>query len=149
MAVKRKRKVDSEVIDFKLDEVAEKGVICTYNSAKAGFVQVQNSVSGVAGTKVAGLLLIDVVNKDFGAVPVNFQKLETGLSGYVRLMRQGTISTDQLTTATSGNWGVGSGVYLDDNGKITTIQHSTQNEKIGHATGSVDAGFLEIYLNVL
>jgi hypothetical protein len=147
MALKRKRKPIVDDINFKLDQVAERGVLCTYNTAKVGFVQVSASTSGVIPQKVAGVLMIDVVNKDFNAVPVNFQKLETGLSGYVRLLKQGEMGTDQ--TAAGAVFGAGSGVYLHNNGKISNVQMSTQNERVGTALSAADTnGFVDVYFEI-
>lgn len=148
MALKRKRKIKVDDINFKLAEVASKGVLCVYDQANAGFVKIAASTSGVLpAEKVAGVLLIDVVNKDFNAQPVNFQKLETGLSGFVRLARQGELGTDQ--TATGAVFGAGSGVYLHDAGKISNVQMSSSNERVGTALGAIDSnGFVEVYFDI-
>jgi hypothetical protein len=143
MAVKRKRKLNSDDINFKLAEVAEKGLLVTYDTANAGFVRVPGA-SVAFDDKVAGMLLIDVVNKDFNAVPVNFQKLETGLSGFVRLAKLGEIGTDQV--AAGAEFGPGSGVYLAANGEVT---NDSTEERVGTALSAVDAnGFVEIYLKI-
>lgn len=147
MGLKRKRKPQIDDISFKLDAVAVKGQIVTYNTAKVGFVQVQAAVSGVIGTKAHGMLMFDVVNKDTGAVPMNYQKLETTLSGLVPCLRVGEIGTDQV--ATGAVFGAGSGVFLANNGEITNVQDSTQNERVGTALAAADAdGFVEIFLHI-
>lgn len=147
MALKRKRKPQIDDINFKLDAVAVKGQIVTYNNTKVGFVQIQAAVSGVIGTKAHGMLVFDVVNKDFGAVPVNFQKLETGISGFVPVFRVGEVGTDQV--AVGAVFGAGSGVFLADSGNITNVQDSVQNERVGTALAAVDDdGFVELFLHI-
>jgi hypothetical protein len=154
MALLRNRKIEVDDINFKMAEVASKGMLVTHDTANPDFVQVQASVSGVIGTKVAGMLMMDVVDKDFNAVPVNFQRLETGLSGLVRLAKLGEIGTDQIAAGSLDPSGVpvfgpGSGVYLADAGLITHVQDSTQNERIGTALAAADSNnFVRIYLNV-
>lgn len=148
MGLKRKRKPQIDDISFRLDEVAVKGQIVTYNNAKVGFVQVQAAVSGVIGTKAHGMLMFDVVNKDFNAVPVNFQRLETGISGFVPVLRVGEIGTDRV--AGSSVFGAGSGVFLADSGNITNVQDSVQNERVGTALAAADDdGFVEIFLHIV
>jgi len=143
MALKRKRKIVTDDINFKLAAVAVKGLLVTYDTATDGFVRVPGS-SPAFDDKVAGMLMFDVVDKDFNAVPVNFQKLETGLSGFVRLAKEGEIGTDQVVSGDS--FGPGSGVYLGADGQITT---ASTNERVGTAiTGADDDGFVEIYLDI-
>lgn len=148
MGLKRKRKPQIDDINFKLDEVAVKGQIVTYNNTKTGFVKIQAAVSGVIGTKAHGMLVFDVVDKDFGAVPVNFQRLETGISGFVPVYRVGEVGTDQVKV--NSVFGAGSGVFLADSGQITNVQDSVQNERVGTALAAADDdGFVEIFLHIV
>ena len=143
MALRRKRKVKIDDINFKLATVAVQGLLVTYDTATDGFVRVPGA-SPSFDDKVAGMLMIATVNKDFNAVPVNFQKLETGLSGHVRLAKQGEIGTDQV--AAGAGFGPGSGVFLGANGTVTNV---STNERVGTALSAVDAnGFVDIYLRV-
>lgn len=145
MALKRKRKVQVDDINFKMQEVAVKGLLVTYDLTNAGFVRVPTTLA--VTDKVAGVLMIDVVNKDFNAQPVNFQKLETGFSGFVRLAREGELGTDQ--TAASAVFGAGSGVYVADGGKVSNVPDATLNELVGTALGPIDSnGFVEIYFDI-
>ncbi len=145
MALKRKRKVKVDDINFKLAEVAVKGVLVTYDTVNDGFVRIPTTLA--LGDKVAGVLMIDVVNKDFNAVPVNFQKLETGLSGLVRLARQGELGTDQ--TGAGAVFGAGSGVFVNDLGLVHSVADATVNERVGTALGAIDAnGFVEVYFDI-
>jgi hypothetical protein len=142
MAIKRKRKIPVDDINFRLAEVATKGQLVTYDTSNDGYVRVPASVA--FDDKVAGLLMIDVVDKDFNAVPENRQRLETGLSGVVRLAKVGEIATNRV--AAGAVFGPGSGVYLADGGLITNV---STNEQVGTALAEEDAdGFVEIYLDI-
>jgi len=151
MALKRKHKEVVDDINFKMAVVAEKGMPVIYDTANAGFVKKSGATLTVKD-KCAGILMIDVVNKDFGAVPQNFQKLETGLSGYVRLAKLGELSTDNL--AAGAQFGAGSGVYLDINSTlrdkpVSGFADDPAGLRLGTALGAVDAdGFLEVYFDI-
>jgi len=149
MALKRKRKIKTDDLNFKLAQVAVKGVLVTYDAVTDGFVKLDAAIASPSFTpdKVVGMLMFDVVDRDFNALPVNFQKLETGLSGFVRLAKEGEIGTDQLDAGAV--FGPGSGVFLGANGTIATATVSPSGERVGTALASVDSdGFVEIYLDI-
>jgi hypothetical protein len=167
VAVKRgthKREITD--LNFKMNEVAEKGLMVTYDVTNAGHVRLETSISGVVTNKVAGLLLTSVVNKDFNAIPVNRQLIETGLSGFVLLMKEGEIATDLVDSGALDASGVplfgpGSGVFLADSGRISNVQFTAPggsgnprivvdgNERVGTAIASPDANnFVKLYLDI-
>lgn len=145
MALKPDRKVIADDINFRVAEVAEKGELLVYDTATAGYLKKDPQPQADASLQnVAGMLMIDVVNKDFGAVPQNFQKLETGLSGVVRILKVGEITTNNLDAASE--WGAGSGVYLGRDGTIHSVASGT---RLGTALGAQDSdGYVRIWLSV-
>ncbi len=132
MALRRKREPDILDINFKVAEVAVQGKLLTYDVANPGFAQVQASISGVVTTRVAGVLMTTVVDKDFGAQPVNFQVTETGLSGHVQLLKKGEMGIDQIVAGSV--FGPGSGVWLRDNGNVanTAISDGGSSNAVGN-----------------
>ena len=147
MALRPDRKVIHDDINFKVAQVAEKGVVLVYDTANAGFLKIdQEPLADASLQNVAGMLMIDVVNKDFGAVPENHNKLETGLSGVVRVLKVGEITTNQVDAAADFG-GAGSGVYLGRDGKITSVASGT---RIGTTLGATDTdGYVKVFLNIV
>lgn len=152
MAIKRKRKVEVTDINYKMAAVAEKGQVLVYDTVNAGFVKLSASLTTT--DKAAGVLMIDVVNKDFNALPQNFQKLETGLSGYVELLKQGELATDKRASGQDGVFGPGSGVYLATDGNVRNKPASGFADdhaglRLGTALEATDAdGFVNVYWNI-
>lgn len=151
--LKRKRDVRVQDINFKLAAVTERGTVVIYDTVNAGFVKKTAGTLTVTD-KAAGVLLIDVVNDDFGAVPENHQKLEVGLSGYVPLCKQGELVINTLAAGEAGNFGPGSGVYLDINGlvrnkPVSGFADDHAGLRLGTALSSVDSdGYVQIYFDI-
>jgi hypothetical protein len=146
MALKPDRRIDphSQIIDYKLAQVAEPGVIVTYDAANAGFFTVPTSVTGLE--QVGGILISRVVNKDFNAVPRNFQRREVGLSGAVNVVRRGEFLTNKIQPGAT--LGPGSGIYLADGGDISNVASGSASA-IGHVIAAADSdGYVRIALNV-
>ena len=149
-------KVTHDDVLFRCSNVAAKSTIVTYTVGNPGFVE-KLSGSPIGGvTKVAGLLLINVVNRalpsnltvigdDTGTtdLPKNHNKNETNVSGTVRILRIGTAECNQLTSG--DEFGPGSGVYLGDDGLLTS---AAGNEQIGHALTGIRDGFVRVFVNV-
>ena len=131
-----------DIISFKMATASDEGFLATYDTANAGFVVVPATA---AGEKVAGLLTTSVVNKDFGAQPVNHQNpREVGLSGTVRLLTVGEVETSSVVVTDVP--GPGSGAYIADNGLLTT---SNANERVGTFLTAKDSdGLVRVWLNI-
>lgn len=145
------RKIVSDDINFRLDSVQERGVLCSI-SATAGEVEVSADPSG---KRVAGALLLDVVNAgvpsnltnglDTGTATNerNFQKNETYKGGVVRLVRKGEVTTD----AVDGAVAAGDTLYLAASGKVSATQ-ATGAQTVGFALAAKDSdGFVKLYID--
>lgn len=154
MALKAHQKVVADDINFRLDSVQERGLICAV-SATAGECEVAADPSGVT---VAGLLMMDVVNKgvpsnlasdsnlDTGTITdsLNAHKNETYKGGLVRLMRKGEVVTDQVT----GTINQGDALYLAASGIISATQ-AAGAPQVGFAIAAKDGdGFVKLFLDV-
>lgn len=148
MAIKGDQVVIADDINFRCAEVATKGMLLSYSST-AGYVE--KTASALSTTDPAGILLTDVVNKDFGAVPQNHQKIETGLSGYVRLVKIGQVRTNHYATASS--YVAGTKLYLGDAGIVRPLSAAEQANgdlpHVGHALGAADSdSYLRFWINL-
>lgn len=158
MALKQTlEKISHDHIIFRCENVAAKGSLLTYNTSKDGFVK-KGSGAPAFDDKVAGLLLINVVNRavpsnltvlgdDTGTVdlPRNFNKNETNVSGVVRLLVHGYTETDVFDSGAGVQYGQGSGLFLGSNGEVTTTPGS---ESVGHALSAVRDGFVRVFINI-
>jgi hypothetical protein len=142
-------------INFVCESLGSVGQVVVYNSA--GNVEVKASAH--TADKVAGLLLIGVVNR---AVPGNLESLpgdftgttsfpknhnanETHISGVVRLLKIGELETDQVNA--TDNFVPGTGLYLDDAGLLTVS--NTFDGPVGHALSTKNAdGYVKVYINI-
>lgn len=157
MALKPRRNVMVDDINFRCASVAEKGFLVCYSST-AGYVEAV--ATAISGKKVAGMLLLDVVNK---ATPSNLSlgedtgwtdreknvnKLETYQSGVVRLAKVGEIRTNALNPADWASFAQGDKLYLSGSGKLSNSQ-AAGAELVGHAMSARDSdGYLTVFLNL-
>lgn len=166
------QKVSHDHILFRSSNVAPLGTVMSYNLSNAGFVEKISGSPDSVLTIVAGIAMQNVVNRsvpsnliapgasgapdilgdDTGSItlPRNHNKNETYVSGVMRLLVRGYMETDQIdTTATFGQ---GSGIYIGDDGLVTTVDGSISgvgaNKLIGHAMTSVRDGHVRIFVNI-
>ena len=154
MGLKAHQKVVADDINFRLDSVQTRGLVCGV-SATAGECEVVADPSGVV---VAGLLMMDVVNKGVPANLASDSSLDTGTisdsltngknetykGGLVRLLRKGECSTSSVTGAIAQ----GDALYLAASGIISATQ-ATGAPQVGFALEAKDSdGFVKMFLDV-
>ncbi len=154
MALKAHQKVVADDMNFRLDSVQERGLVCGVSST-AGECEVAADPSGVT---VAGLLMMDVVNKGVPSNLASDSNLDTGTitdslvngknetykGGVVRLLRKGECVTDQVTGAIAQ----GDALYLAASGIISATQ-ATGAPQVGFALEAKDGdGFVKMFLDV-
>jgi len=105
MGLKGDRKIYQDKIDCFLNEAATRGHIATYSTYGSG-VSIDNAAQLVtiaaapSGTKVAGVLMHDVVSVDTTRAFLNTQKNEVPVGSKVQLLTEGEITTDNLEVGT-------------------------------------------------
>lgn len=150
MALKPDQKVIADDINFKMAAAQEKGILVCYSST-AGFVEKKSDPSG---QKVAGLLMVDVRNRDVRdslgrtSTTRNYSKNEVPISGKVRLARVGEFQTDDVDSADT--FAAGDDLYITSNGQFSKVKDNSGIEgPIGHALGAKDSdGYVRIFLNI-
>ena len=157
MALKPRRYIVQEDLNFRCNSVAEKGFMVCYSST-AG--QVETVTTAISGKKVAGMLLVDVVNK---ATPSNLSigedtgwtdrarnvhRTETYQSGVVRLAKIGELRTNALNPTDWANFAQGDTLYLSGSGKLSRVQ-AAGTQQIGAAGSARDSdGYLTVFVNI-
>lgn len=99
MALKGDRYEFETTIDYFLDEVAERGGICTLSTAGSGAALDQSAAlvtyaASPSGKKPIGLLLNDMVNKTLTQTHLNFHKNEMQKGSKVTLLKKGWVVTN-------------------------------------------------------
>jgi len=154
MALNAHQKIIADDVNYRLNSVQERGLVCAVSST-AGECEVAANPSGVTA---AGILLMDVVltgrpsnldsdsSLDTGTATTqrNMNKNETHKGGVVRLARKGELVTDQVTGAIAA----GDALYLAASGIISATQ-ATGAPQIGFAIDAKDGdGFVKLFLDV-
>lgn len=151
------QKVGFDDTTFRCASVASEGTLLSY-ATEAGFVEKVSGSPDPVLTKVAGVLMSNVVNRgvpsnhmlgeDTGTteLPRNFNANQTPQSGMCRLLKQGIIETDQVDA--SATFGQGSGVYIGDDGLFTTAVGTGASELVGHALTAKRDGYVRVYVNI-
>ena len=150
-------KIRCDDINFRCETVGVRGAVVVYTSTG---VKVNSGAPNANTQRVAGMLLLDVVNKNLPSnyllgdetgtmeLPKNFNKNETHVSGVVRLLKVGEAQTDQWDTGEAAKVGPGSGLYVAAGGKLTTL--ATHGQLLGRALSAVNSdGFVKVFLNVI
>lgn len=103
-----------------------------------------------SGESCAGVLLMDVVNKDLSKWHLNVQKREGQIGGKVALLKKGTITTNAISGGV--NPVAGNACYLGAGGYFTTAANSntTASPRVGTFTSSKSLdGYVKIDVNIV
>jgi len=148
MALKPDRIEAYTDISFFMDVIGERGGVVVHVSGGSG-VSMDDANATVqyaanqSGTKPAGLLLNDVVNLDLTRQHINWHKDEVQVGSKVTLLRQGQVTTNQV----SGTPGVGVDAYYGASGVLTAT--STNSIKVGRFLSSKDSdGYIKVDINI-
>jgi len=154
MALKPDRVIGMTSVHGILNDVASKGVVLTYLTGGSGAVlgdahEEYDLAASASGAKVAGVLLMDVVNIDETLFHRNFNKEEAVVGDFVDVMTKGWVLTDKYT----GSPTVGAKAYLTVNGVVTPTVSSTGGTAatpfVGVFGGSPDAdGYVKLHINL-
>lgn len=150
MALKPDQKIIADDINLKCASAQTKGVLMCFSST-AGYVEKKSNPSGA---KIAGVLMVDVRNRDVRDVlgktstVRNYSKNEVPISGVLRLCRIGELLTNDVDA--SDTFAQGDELYVTSNGQFSKVQDNSGCEKVGHAIAAKDSdGYLRVWVNVL
>ena len=156
MALKGDRHEFETTTDFFLNEVAERGGICTISTAGSGAALDQSAAlvtyaAAESGLVPVGVLLNDMVNIDQTRQHINWHKDEIQKGGKVTLLTQGWVVTSNIegTAPTAG-----AGAYLAHSGNLAS---SSIADDVGHGghqmigrflSGADEDGYYKVSVNL-
>ena len=122
MGLKGDRIIKEDCIDFYLNEAATRGVIATISTVGSGVSldnpsQLATIAANPSGSKVAGVLLNDVVDIDTSREFLNTRKNEVIKGSKVQLAKEGMIVTDDIEVGTVT---AGEAAYIGNSGQFAT-----------------------------
>ena len=160
MALKGDRYEFEPTLDFFLNEVAERGGVCTLSTAGSGAALDQSAAlvtyaAAQSGAAPIGILLNDMVNIDQTRQHINFHKDEMQKGGKVTLLRKGWDVTNMIdpgVTPTAGQTAyVGPSGYISNTQKNPQINRKVYNGGlvIGEFASTKDEdGYAKVYVNL-
>ena len=136
-----------------MNGTGEAGYFVVYDTSVSGLGQAFDdtgsvvklpAIANASGEKPAGVLLLDVVNKDLTQTHLNYYKRETQVGGKVALLRRGVIVTNAIT----GGEQVAPGdpACLTQNGVLTKTPFVTTGA-LGATTTSVSTNKVGTFLS--
>lgn len=152
MALGAKRKEVQDTIDFALNEVAERGLICSIlpGTTAAGEVSATVNPTGV-GAQPIGVLMTDVESFNYDREYEATQRLADDVGSVVGLLQIGQVLTDQITTGETPR--AGDAAYLGTGGQFSTTQLDdglgNTAARVGKFLSAKDArGFALVSVNI-
>ncbi len=146
MALSPSRQIFQSNVDYSLNQIAERGVICSINAGTTpnGEVVVATGV----GVTPIGLLLDDVEDLNFDRHGEYRQRNVVDIGSVVGLAQECEILTDQLTgTPVAGNT-----AYLGINGTVSptlTFDNTTVSPIVGKFLSAANAnGFAKVRIDI-
>ncbi|TFH25873.1 hypothetical protein E4G67_00265 [Candidatus Bathyarchaeota archaeon] len=151
MALAPSRQDHHQLVRYALNQVAERGVICTMlpGTTAAGEVTVSVAPTGV-GLRAVGMLLDDVEDLNYDRHGEYRQRNVVDVGSVVGLSNEGDFETDQLTGPTPVQ---GQAAFLGANGSLTTVQASdglgNVAPALGYFLGAPNAnGFAPVHIDL-
>ena len=142
-------------VDNFMNGTGEAGCIVVYDVSvsglgsafdTAGSVVKASAVLNGSGEKPAGMLLLDIVNKDLSQTHLNVYKRETQVGGKVAIARGGVFVTNLITSASTPL--PGDAAYFTLGGLLSTT--STNSTRIGTFLGSKNSdGYVKVELTII
>ena len=137
-------------LSFFMNETAERGLLCVFDSQVSGAAMDQSEASvKVASSlddKPVGLLLNDVVNLDLTRQHINYDKDEMQKGGKVLLLRHGFVVTDQISGAIT----MGERAHFVPGGSFCSNSASSHSVHVGRWLSKKDSdGYAKLEINII
>ena len=154
MALRPDRLVlEADAHSYTLSDVASRGVGLVYGTAGSGAVigethGVVNLAANPSGSKFAGILLNDFVNRDLTYTHLNWYKEEQQIGDVPNVLKKGWVWTDKLKSGDAPT--VGETAYLTANGEFTkTSLGAIATPAAGEFGGKKDEdGYIKVVVNL-
>lgn len=152
MALKADRISLDSMIDFFMNEVAERGGIVTISTVGSGSamdqsVQLATYAANPSGKQGLGVLMCDMVNNDLTRVHENWYKEEVQKGGKVTIWNKCTVVTDMILPGETPT--AGSKAYVAHSGNLATKDVIGSCQQVGIFLSSKDEdGFAKVSINL-
>lgn len=152
MALKPDRIYTETVLDYFMDEVADRGGVVSISTGGSGVamdssVQLATYAASPSGQAAIGVLLQDVKDYDLTKTHRNWHKSEVNKGGKVAILKKGQVTTNMVYPGITP--AAGDTAYLGHSGYITNVQTPAQAPQIGEfATAKDEAGFAKVNVNL-
>lgn len=145
--------------DFFMNTTGEAGFLVVYDTSTSGVGASSDDTGAVvkystqaqaSGDSAAGVLLMDVVNKDLSKWHLNVQKREGQIGGKVALLKRGVVTTNALSGGV--NPVAGNACYGGAGGLFTTaaLSNTTASPRVGTFISSRSSdGYVKIDVNIV
>lgn len=145
--------------DYFMNTTGEAGCLVVFDTSTSGVgpgfddtgaVVKYSTQAQSSGDRAAGILLMDVVNKDLAHTHLNQHKREGQIGGKVALLRRGVVVTNAISGGV--NPVAGNPAYGGVNGFVTTstLSDTTNSPRVGTFLGSRDAnGYVKLDVNIV
>lgn len=147
--------------DFFMNTTGEAGCFVVYDTSNSGVGASSDDTGAIvkyataaqaSGEGAAGVLLMDVVNKDLAKWHLNAQKREGQIGGKVALLKRGVITTNAISGGV--NPVAGNACYGGSQGFFTTAANSNTNvggsPRVGTFISSRSSdGYVKIDVNIV
>ena len=151
MALKPDRIYTETVLDYFMDEVAERGGVVSVLTAGSGVsmdsaVQMATYRSNPSGAGAIGVLLQDMKSYDLTKTHKNHAKSEVNKGSKVAIMTKGQVTTNRVYPGVTPV--AGTPAFLGLSGYFTNVQ-AVGAPKVGSwATSKDEAGFAKVNVNL-
>lgn len=151
MALKPDRIITEEVLDYFMDEVADRGGIVSLSTGGSGVamdssVQLATYKPSGSGAKPLGVLLVDMKSYDLTKTHKNYQRNEVNKGGKVTILRRGQVTTDMIVASVTP--AAGDPAYVGPSGLFTNTT-SGGDAKVGSFdTAKDESGFARVSVNL-
>lgn len=151
MALKPDRIYTETVLDYFMDEVADRGGVVSVLTGGSGVsmdsaLQMATYAVNPSGKAPIGVLLQDMKSYDLTKTHRNFAKSEVSKGGKVAIMTKGQVTTNMIYPGVTPV--AGTAAYLGQSGYFTNVQ-AVGAPKVGNfATSKDEAGFAKVNVNL-
>lgn len=152
MALKADRISLDSMIDFFMNEVAERGGIATISTVGSGAamdqsVQLATYAASPSGKQALGVLMGDMVNNDLTRVHENFYKEEVQKGGKVTIWNKCTVVTNMILPGETPT--AGSKAYVAHSGNLACKDVIGSCQQVGIFLSAKDeAGYAKVSINL-
>lgn len=151
MALKPDRIYTETVLDYFMDEVADRGGVVSISTGGSGVamdsaLQLATYKANPSGAAAIGVLLQDVKSYDLTKTHINWNKSEVNKGGKVAILKKGQVTTNMVYPGVSPT--AGQKAYLGQSGYFTNVQANSAPQVGDFVTTKDEDGYVRVNVNL-